>query len=731
MASANEEFSNDLPLRQKADDKLNRAPFAERIAGVLRDIRPGGNMVIGIHGPWGDGKTTVLNLIRAELEATEAAIVLEFNPWRFTDEPAMLRGFFGALAETIRAKITTKAEDIAGWIEEVGQYAAWADGRLEKIVDVAGKKASAGLETLRLRLSDALSKSGKRIVVLVDDIDRLDKHETYTLFRLIKACADFPNVCYVLAFDDVAVARSLGERYGNGDEASGRAFLEKIIQVPLKLPVAAKEDLRALCFAQVESALNAAGIELSREEVSAFISGFDHGVSAELDTPRAAKRYGNGLMFSLPMLKGEVNTVDLLLLEALRAFYPSAYECVRSNQEDFCGVEGGRAALKKDERPRAETLLKPILESMDSESQGALKSLIMNLFPRAQASYRNMSFGSEWVANWTKGRRVSSPDYCPRYFSYAIPRNDIRDSEIESLVESAAKGKTDDVQHLFERHLADGRAARLIEKLRAGEDNVATEAARSLSVALARAAKLLPNHPAWFSPGQPPSQAGILISHLICRLPPGDARVALAKDIVESADPLWFGAESMRWMNVTHDADKAEANALTDGELNAVRETLVTRVKQRAKDGHALFDSDVPQEQLLLFEWRRREGRDPVQAHLRSVFQNDSKKITAFLATMAPRAWGMGDALPRIGDLDSSVLKNIEFIYDLDELLALIREHCPGDFEDPQRFHDHDTPVEKRLAEQFVLSYKAIREKEASPATEANSPEPNTEKTSK
>jgi hypothetical protein len=60
-----------------------------------------------------------------------------------------------------------------------------------------------------------------------------------------------------------------------GDEASGRAFLEKIIQIPLKLPVAAKEDLRSLCFEQIDRALASARITLTREQVGEFVAGFD------------------------------------------------------------------------------------------------------------------------------------------------------------------------------------------------------------------------------------------------------------------------------------------------------------------------------------------------------------------------------------------------------------------------------------------------------------------------
>jgi predicted KAP-like P-loop ATPase len=311
------DFSTDRPLTDRQEDRLNRTPFAERIADVLLNLPRGSSLTVGIHGPWGDGKTTVLNFIRSRLEAAPTTVVVQFNPRRFTDESAMLTEFFRYLAATIRAKLSTRGEDIAGWIEKVGRFASVVSDRFSAASEVAARQAEVGLEEVRRRLFEALAEADRRIVVLVDDIDRLDKHESHTLFRLIKACADFPNVCYVLAFDDAAVAKALGERYGAGDEAAGRAFLEKIIQIPLKLPAAAKEDLRSICFNHVDTALKEAGFELTQEQVGEFIGAFDKGPSIRLTTPRAAKRYGNGLMFALPMLKGEINPVDLLLVEAL------------------------------------------------------------------------------------------------------------------------------------------------------------------------------------------------------------------------------------------------------------------------------------------------------------------------------------------------------------------------------------------------------------------------------
>lgn len=717
-ATPTPDFSTDRPLSSKADDKLNRAPFAERVARVLHGLRSGTGLIVGIYGPWGDGKTTVLNMIRQELELDESTVLRDFNPWRLSNEDSMLRGFFGTLAEAINRTLSTRLEstkDAAAkltkpirWVTKpLGRFlksAETADDLLAKIGEIAASGDTVALDELRDRIARQLRESHKRIVVLVDDIDRLDKHETHTLFRLIKACADFPNVCYILAFDDFAVAKSLGDRYGAGDEASGRAFLEKIIQVPLKLPVAMKEDLRSLCFQQVDQAITAAGTELTKEEAGGFVSGFDRGISIRLDTPRAAKRYGNGLMFALPMLKGEINIVDLLLIEAVRAFYPAIYDIIRANHAVCSGVATEHGQHDQDVS-KAVALLKPVVDSLSAEEQEAVKSLLKGLFPRFSSAYGGGGYGTDWLSLWAKAKRICSPDYCSRYFSYSVPKSDVRDSEMDALYAKAVKEPATEVGRDVVAYFTDGKAKRVIERMRQYEESTPPEAVTSLCVAIAANAKHIPNPPSLFSSAEPVSQAGILISHLIRRLAAGAPRVTLAKQVIEATDPLWFGGEALRWLHVTEDADKTDHNTLTKEEVKEVRKVLVERIKARAAEREPLFNVDVPQEKTLLYEWWRLEGREPVQAHLASVFAEDSKNIALFLQTMAPRSWGEGDVVPQVGALDADQLKNIRLIYDLDAIAQLIRQHVPGDFADPQWFPDSSKPVEQRLAEQFIFVY--------------------------
>lgn len=161
---------------------------------------------------------------------------------------------------------------------------------------------------------------------------------------------------------------------------------------------------------------------------------------------------------------------------------------------------------------------------------------------------------------------------------------------------------------------------------------------------------------------------------------------------METADPLWFGAECLRWLNVTDKPEKQDQNTLTEDELATVRTVLVVRIKARAAEGAPLFDPNVRQEDSLLFEWWRAEGRDPVQAHIIAVFARDARQVGNFLQANAPQAWRDGAAVPHISDLD--VLAN------------WIQKSCPGDFGNPSFYHDDATPPEQRLAEQFMFVYK-------------------------
>ena len=293
------QFVSDEPISGADQDRFNRAPFASRIADTIARRPDPSSLVVGVFGPWGDGKTSVLKMMEEELQHHDHVIALHFNPWHFQSEDQLIRGFFSTLADGLDRKLNNAKEKIGKVLKDYGSLLSIGSVVLGGVVTlrpgdaakgVGEAMSNVGLDELRSRIETFLAESGKRVVVLVDDIDRLDRTETHSMFKLVKLSAGFNYTSYVLAFDDGVVAAALGERYGAGGQQAGRAFLEKIIQVPLHLPPVDTVSLRLAAFEGVEAALSMAGIELKQAQVDAFIRHFVDGLEPRLSTPRVAKQ---------------------------------------------------------------------------------------------------------------------------------------------------------------------------------------------------------------------------------------------------------------------------------------------------------------------------------------------------------------------------------------------------------------------------------------------------------
>jgi len=244
------------------------------------------------------------------------------------------------------------------------------------------------LEEQRRRVNDLLETEGTRVVIFMDDIDRLDRDEIHSVFRLRKLAADFSFITYVVAFDETVVGHALAERYPGSPE-SGSSFLEKIIQVPMRLPPASEADLLRLCLREVSRLLEQNAIEITDEDVYRFRDAFDPCVGPSLRPPRLVGRYINSLEFVLPMVHREVNAVDLLLLEAMRIFYTELHEAVFRAKAVVLGV--GRSPSPAE----VQTALSDGLSALSGAAPSRALALVAKIFPRAQTEPIPVTYGPE------------------------------------------------------------------------------------------------------------------------------------------------------------------------------------------------------------------------------------------------------------------------------------------------------------------------------------------------
>lgn len=429
----------DRPIKSCSDDALGRAPVARRIANQLASVPTNHSIVFGLYGPWGSGKTSLLNMVCEELEnVSNPPIIVRFNPWNYPSSENLVTPFLALLSEciqneaynTIPAKTARKlAKTIKRYSNVLASAAKAFDWSLEtKVVSavlrIIGRENRTFVSpaNLKNRLSKLLIDTNSRVVVIIDDLDRLSNEAVRSVFQLVAAIADFPGVNYLLAYDLNNVIKALEAV----QEYDGECYLEKIVQVPIEMHELNSGNLLKLFVNGLNDLLS--NYELSSIEVSDVESSL-HLVLKRIKTVRHLRRLLNALEVDLAESCNKVAPADLLVMSSLRICAPKLFPWINLHQNELAGgTRGGfKFASAQKSRDRFRKELWSIL-SEDDEAESYVFDLLCNVFPR----FRN-NCGIQAVSvsetMLKLNRRIACPEILNRYLSglleqYSFPRED-------------------------------------------------------------------------------------------------------------------------------------------------------------------------------------------------------------------------------------------------------------------------------------------------------------------
>jgi predicted KAP-like P-loop ATPase len=633
----NKHFSADAPLKSKEQDKFSRGKFAERVAQVIAKREDPSSLVIGLYGVWGDGKTSVLNFIQESLESEEKVICIKFNPWRYGTEDNLLKGFFFTIAEALDTKLIRKGDSFKDLVKNLAPHAGEAInlGWLGNIVSHFIKKVDT--DELKKRIEATLEKTQKRVLILIDDVDRLDKAEIQLLFKIVKLIADFKYTAYILAFDKDIVASALQDRYAGANHNAGEAFLEKIIQIPLHLPAVSKEVLQQICYYDIDNALSVAEIELTEQQVQDFLyhfSAFDE----QLCTPRRAKLYGNALLFSLPILKGEVNPVDLMLIEGVRIFYPSLYEAIRNHKKFFTKIfqQENSKLVKK----HIEDIINTAFDLPHINKENIIR-LLIQLFPNLNLRSKKILFNFESYQKWDLGQRICSKNYFSKYFLYSVPNGEIADSAISSLSSNLASWQSslnvdkNPLNDLINTYSIDN----IIQKLTNKANSISSDFAYPLVIAIAQISALIPNSKILPSFLTPLAQFAILSNQLIKKVEQ-DKRAELVYTCIDIASSLAFKIELFRWLS-REDKERTEKEYFPDECINQFGTYLAKNIIEKYMSQSEDIIIDYSEHLSFIFNILHKYlNNQCVNDYVMQLIAQDPMAIIRLLTAYVPAAWG-------------------------------------------------------------------------------------------
>lgn len=338
-------FYTDAPIKLDLEnDIFSRRKYIEDIKNrILHTYNTENSFAIGIIGPWGSGKTTFLNGLKRSLDQTDI-IQIKFNPWVAKDKDSITPMFLSDLAIKLSEYDTCLKRQILEYSDRLLQGMESTASTIAKSM-FSLASTDKDLQSQYNILNQTISTLNKKVVVYVDDVDRLDNQEVIEVLKLIRNSASFGNVFFIVAFDKVYVTKSINA----GLLKDSEKYLEKIFQLEYYLPLhpdkaiyskAFYKELRSLLDNENELLLD----KIENPENGPFNLEILPPVEHYINTYRDINRFMNIFLLNYERIQNNVYLPDYISICLFRLKYPEVYNSIYRNKYNFL-TQGDNASM--------------------------------------------------------------------------------------------------------------------------------------------------------------------------------------------------------------------------------------------------------------------------------------------------------------------------------------------------------------------------------------------------
>lgn len=427
-------FLDDKPIGEKGKDKLGYTSYASVIAQKMVESDLDVAFAIGVNGKWGYGKSSFMDLLKrftAPAVRSGEVIEMNFDPWNSYSSKAIIRDFFDNVEEALRPHHVNLAKLLKKYADKLVEL---NDNSIASTVQASVTIFSSGssLNSLFNSINTALKEINCKLIIYVDDLDRLDKEEIVEVIRLVRNTANFHNTIFVVGYDRGYLTRALKDHNPYNHEH----FLEKIFQLEINLPYFRQSVLRQ----QLTYHLKSAFPEKYHTDIESCILGSSSAAPVPLndwlDSMRDVTRIANSVVVNLTQLLGEVDINDFICIEVLRCKYPLVYEILHRKRYLFLGKDSTGSFVSSDQYryellkvkegdDKGKIAFTVYLEAhaeelgIPKDKAKAITDFVEQLFSE---TFRYVRFQKSQLS-------ISLPANFDRYFSYQLFENNLSEND--------------------------------------------------------------------------------------------------------------------------------------------------------------------------------------------------------------------------------------------------------------------------------------------------------------
>ena len=313
----------DEPIVYENNDLLHYAELARSLSYSIRQKSFSNSYSIGINSPWGTGKSSFLNLLKLNLKKVSDVIVVDFNARASVNVNCIQMDFLSTLATSLSPFHTGMKSVMKDYMEDLSVLAddtSW--GKFLGLINIKDATDS------RARLQDGIEKINKKIVVFIDDLDRLTCEEILEVLKLITKNAAFVNTVFITAYDKDYINCILEK---NLYVPQKQNFSDKYFCMEIALPEG-NQQIRSTLLLKELTKLSQKGLITACKE-NDFQQSFmaiSMYVERYLQSLRDVKRFLNTFCASYLPIQHEVYFEDVLMISLLRFARKELYDLIKS-----------------------------------------------------------------------------------------------------------------------------------------------------------------------------------------------------------------------------------------------------------------------------------------------------------------------------------------------------------------------------------------------------------------
>ncbi len=345
--------STDIPAEGVGQDLFHIETYIDGLSTFIKECAT--PMTISIQGDWGSGKTSMMNMIKEKI--SDDVYPIWFNTWQFSQfdmgnslifsmmevmldklgcEPKMISKVMSGLAGFARKAVKVVTDTaVSGAVADIAEELITPESSTNYAREILELK-----DKFQNAVDDKIKKENKsRVVVFVDDLDRLQPEKAVELLEVLKLFLECNDCVFVIAVDYDVVTRGIRQKYGlDVSEEKGKSFFDKIIQLPFKVPVA-QYDINNY----VSASLNNMNISVNDEDIELFV----HLIQTSIGlNPRSMKRLFNTYQLLDIITKSSVKELEetarhkiLFSIICMQMGHERLYQYLASNPIDVELVE--------------------------------------------------------------------------------------------------------------------------------------------------------------------------------------------------------------------------------------------------------------------------------------------------------------------------------------------------------------------------------------------------------